>query len=903
MVNVRFRTVAIALWCCLALSWSCSGDGGGLYVPGDLSVPDAVETDSVAVDIPEEMPDLSGVSLEEEEGLLVRIVGPHSDSSFTWSAGALEGSSPFVPLGVVVHGEYDSLYAMTDANDQVVPADPPAEGESAAWRSRQMKVTLKPPVLVGDGLFEAQATRVWIVAQKGEVKAWDSVVVVANPGFVMGKRPLKLLPDVVFAGDTSGVLFRFDLNNVENFDASQVFLMEADAECSKKVEGTARLMKDDGLIDESGDEIGADRVYSVRLHQAFEQPGIRLYRAAVTGAVAGKKLVAYSPCIALRVVKRADPLDCTVARSVLLDLRGEMDARLDAGWERTDVRKWGVLHLLEQKSVAEAGASEGEDLVWARFHTGMLGIATPSRYAGPASTVLFPDPAGSEPATTVLPRSRRVAAAFPEKDGAADAGKWPERLEGGKCPPFRQLGSKLRLSALRMIAEAGVVVMAGQGGRAFGGLSDEARKAYDSATLEFDAPIPAWTGWEHAGAQDVVELADPFQCDLLSTTYDSCIVKKDGTCVRSDNSPCPSYLECVLTHGGGAGVAKGVLFDRVQADLMSGRLALTVNGLAVTPSFLKHYAGGDVGPQVAMLGFSHSVTAGGGTMAAELLAAGANSVVGSLAEVSADDAVSATYELLGRLVEEKQAPAWLIPRVEAAFGDHDWRLAGAGNVAIHFPGLLNADFASGTLDGWEHTGDARVLESLCGIKPSGQFMGLLSSGLGFTVQTGRISQEFCLEVGKLVFEGWYDFISHEFEGGCGSAYSDTFRMYVEDDKGQKIHLARTEVADFIGVNALCPCDAGACPSCGQCGSAFCVCGELYHPDDGELLIPWPEECAFDPGDEDGAFESGWRHTGEIALTQLGQGGLNKPVRFVIEVSDQGSAGSTTTVLVDSLTFK
>jgi hypothetical protein len=517
--------------------------------------------------------------------------------------------------------------------------------------------------------------------------------------------------------------------------------------------------------------------------------------------------------------------------------------------------------------------------------------------------VLFPEAGGLEAETTVLPRSRKVAAALPVVDGEVMAGKWPDRLEGKGCPPFRQLGDKFRISALRRLGEAGIALLVGQGGRAFGSLSDEDRKGLDAATVEFDAPGPAWTGWEHAGAQDVVALADPFQCDLLATDYDNCIIKKDGSCVRSDDSPCPSWLECIVTHGGGAGVAKGVLYDRVQADLMTGRLALTADGLALTPAFVKHYAEGDVGAQVAILGFSHGTTAGGGTMAAEFLAAGANAVVGSAAEVSPEDSVAASHEVLARLLQEKQTPAWLLPRVTDSFGDHDWRVAGAGNVALYFPGLLNADFGSGGLDGWEHTGDARVLASLCGVKPSGQYMGLLSSGLGFTVQTGTISQEFCLEVDKLVFEGWYDFISHEFEGGCGGAYSDTFRMYIEDELGQKVHLARTEAADFIGVNALCPCDAGACPSCGQCGSSFCVCGELYHPDEGELLIQWPQECNFDQADDDGAFETGWRHTGEIALTQLGQGGTNKPVRFVIEVSDQGSAGSTTTVLVDSLTFK
>jgi len=82
----------------------CCGDDGGPYnanpdykpdKPGDV-VTDGLEVGDAAsvhdLDLPE-VPDLSGVELEEPEPLLVKIVAWRPHSSFVWPSGSLGNRS------------------------------------------------------------------------------------------------------------------------------------------------------------------------------------------------------------------------------------------------------------------------------------------------------------------------------------------------------------------------------------------------------------------------------------------------------------------------------------------------------------------------------------------------------------------------------------------------------------------------------------------------------------------------------------------------------------------------------------------------------------------------------------------------------------------------------------------
>jgi hypothetical protein len=322
----------------------------------------------------------------------------------------------------------------------------------------------------------------------------------------------------------------------------------------------------------------------------------------------------------------------------------------------------------------------------------------------------------------------------------------------------------------------------------------------------------------------------------------------------------------------------------------------------MTPSFIARYAAHDLTGQLAWLGFPFSGKSV--STALELLAAGANGVVTSTQDVDPEAAEKAGTAFFEYALTEDLTPGAILPGFGVKFSDHVWRLLGPGNIDLRFSGLINPQFATGDLRGWLRTGDARVLLDWCDAGPATKYMAVVSNGLSYALDRGEISQEFCLSTDKLIFEAYYNFVSHEFLDECGSDfYEDRLELFIEDGAGQRVSLAATEKHDYIGVNSLCPCEAGNCGLCEQCGTAACDCGELYDPGADIELSLWPEECRFDSIAWGDAFASGWRHTGEVALTNLGAGGLNKPVRMVLRVSDESGTKGNTAVLVDSLILK
>ena len=306
-----------------------------------------------------------------------------------------------------------------------------------------------------------------------------------------------------------------------------------------------------------------------------------------------------------------------------------------------------------------------------------------------------------------------------------------------------------------------------------------------------------------------------------------------------------------------------------------------------------------VGNQFAFLGYPGSFKVG--AMASEILAAGANTVVGTRAGMNAENAEKSGVELLTQLVQDDLSPAELIPRLGDGYSGHDWRYLGAGNVMLSYSGLINAHFADGTLRGWNHTGDARVMAEWCGQYPSDKYMLLISTGIGYTVQTGAISQVFCLPADKVQLEASYDFISHEFIDQCGGdGYNDNFEMFLEDlTTGEKISVTKVGASDKVTKNHHCPPNAAACLACPEGGNPLdCDCGALYD----ETLEKWPLECSFFEGDTDGyAYHSTWRQLLPVNISALA--GLERPLRLVLEVNEVGGLGFPTSVLVDSITLK
>jgi len=95
--------------------------------------------------------------------------------------------------------------------------------------------------------------------------------------------------------------------------------------------------------------------------------------------------------------------------------------------------------------------------------------------------------------------------------------------------------------------------------------------------------------------------------------------------------------------------------------------------------------------------------------------------------------------------------------------------------------LQNGDFELGTLAAWDVAGDGRVISRLGDQAPvDGIAMGIVSTGLGYTLNTGELNQTVCVPEAGDTLRLAYNYFSEEFLEWCGSQYQDFFQVSVID---------------------------------------------------------------------------------------------------------------------------
>ena len=195
----------------------------------------------------------------------------------------------------------------------------------------------------------------------------------------------------------------------------------------------------------------------------------------------------------------------------------------------------------------------------------------------------------------------------------------------------------------------------------------------------------------------------------------------------------------------------------------------------------------------------------------------------------------------------------------------------AGSDKMHFTlGLINGDFEFGNLNGWNVDGDGRVITQLGFLKPTeGNYMGIISTGLGYTTAHGTIFQTFKVAKETTLSFNW-NYLSEEFLEYIGSQYQDYFIVSIVDEDGNEEILLSKSVdqiaADF--------------------GAAHGVQGNL---------IPVSPEIVFDRGD---VYMTGWlTSTFDISKYQ------GKNVTLYFKSHDVGDSIYDTAILLDEITVK
>ena len=197
-----------------------------------------------------------------------------------------------------------------------------------------------------------------------------------------------------------------------------------------------------------------------------------------------------------------------------------------------------------------------------------------------------------------------------------------------------------------------------------------------------------------------------------------------------------------------------------------------------------------------------------------------------------------------------------------------------GTDVVHYPdSLINGDFEYGKITGWTKTGDGRVISQLGSVGPTGgSYMGIISTGLGFTTATGRISQTFTIDKAQTTLKIHWNFLSEEFLEYIGSQFQDYYKVVIKTSDGVE-HILMSKTIDQIAA------DFGA-------SNPPPVAGNLISVSPG---------IVFDRG---GVYMTDWQ-TSTFDVTPY-QG---KRVTLILAAGDVGDSIYDTAILLDDITIK
>ncbi len=838
----------------------CQGDSAVTCSEDGLTVLDTV--DCVAAD----KVCVAGACFEKENledgypaaGLLVRITAPGQGRP------SATVGQPEVVLSGLLFGQADSLAWHIEGGDEgdITP--------KTFWHSEPIALAS------GDNVVTVTATQ-------GDVVTTDTVTITYNPG-LPPNLTLRVRPGFLWKSEPTQLIATLEVPSVDALQPTGITLVELAPDGGSIDLGP---MVDSGATSAYGDEVAGDRILSHKTSVTCAGQG-QWYRARLA-VTEPEPFAAWSEPVFVPCLERFNPLTCQSRKAALTEAQG-----LAASGQDVD----SILAALEQHpSVAQAGLAEGPGhSLWVRFDDGILGavLLAPTGLRGGSGADSLPASPGFAPAAieaqpVVGARDALVLAPFLSQfEGTDDGPAVAEALSNSQCPHYSVeagdvlWGPMATLERFRALSRYGVVSISTHGEALFGDLMPQAKAAL---------------GWRHQGAQEVLWSGEPIACDALQTAPKSCTVT-----AADPTGGCPSKTRCVTVLGSGGGSASGYCEDRTQADLRLGRVVLTNRGFAMTPAFFEHYA--EAGLPNSLINLGACRTFHNGTLASALIARGAAAVTGFSDYVDsawARDRVVALFEALLSGV----------PLLDAHTGGADpahpaskWRSLAATDLDLSYPGLINGGFESGRTDAWRTEGDSRVVSGLSGSSPpEGGFMGLVSTGLGLTVQSGSLEQDVCIPEDVTTLTLTWKFLSEEFKEFCGSSFQDKFHVALNDPEGEQVVVVEVKVDDLCGPTdgscGACPnptaCDL-ACVGTSACslddtgtsceGTYPCNCGRFH-----QGLTP--SAAKFDVG---GVFETPWITTTHDVSALAGQG----PFTLRIFASDTGDSIYDTVILVDDV---
>jgi hypothetical protein len=830
-------------------------------------------TDSTDVQVPD---DTGGTTEDGDPGipnaeLLLKVIGPPLQSTGK-SHVAVQGA--VTPLTGLILGGADSITWTS-----ITTGESGEAGGSPFWQTGG--ISLSPGTNV-----------ITVTATKGSETASDTVTITYNPGFLFDAPP-RISPDMMFVGEPTNAVITVPITLYSSFNPSTVKAWLVDAEGNKTSNQALASLVDNGNLSKC-DEVEEDGVFSACLSGLSCNSADDIFVSISTDIDSDTATyTAWSAPIRIECADRIPVSSCTEAQGGLAAARLKWT---ESGGENDPVaaRDAAIDWLKQQSYVADAGPAAGDGYgVWVEFNGGFLGAInlSPAGMRAGSGAAMAAAQAVEELAQaqnspfnikTITSKKALVMAPFNNEltsNGGDEASHIANALQSSGCPTFAVHSNGMLthaavdLMTLRRQYLYGVIALTGHGDAYFRDMSPTTKQSM---------------GIEHMGSQEVLWTGEQATCNNLTSTNKSCgytLVDDPDNPGQPvvDNSSCPTGTECVITGASGASLT-GRCIDKTQMDLRKGRVILSDQNWGVTGQFSSRHAQRQFPNSLVYLGTCRSLY--NGTQAAEYIAAGAKSVAGYGDYVHNAFALESGQSFFDAMLVENEYTGG------AFFAAHDedpnfsgsyFRMLGAMNLDIMNADLINPSFETGDLTGWNRDGDGRVISKLgITIPVHGKFMGLVSTGLGFTVQTGEISQNFCIPGDKTQLQFYWKFFSEEFKEWCGSQFQDTFEAKLSNDVGQ-LTMVNAKVDD------LCHYNDGSCASCPDPGIGNCECGTQYVG-----LIP--SDISFDQG---GVYNIQWQLAEQDVTPLAGQG----PVELKFFSTDQGDSIYDTVILFDSVVFK
>ncbi len=321
--------------------------------------------------------------------------------------------------------------------------------------------------------------------------------------------------------------------------------------------------------------------------------------------------------------------------------------------------------------------------------------------------------------------------------------------------------------------------------------------------------------------------------------------------------------QAVILTGQTATTANKVTY---QTDLKKGRIAILTGGspyYAILPSFISYYNSGMPSSLVfinACRSFYNS------TMANAFTGAGSKTYLAYSDYVLATFATARTNDFFNKWVLDSTNLVTTGESFTAGMKDGstppaEWKMAGATNLEAGLGNeLQNGDFEAGNLGAWTAAGDGRVVAQLGGYfyPQDGVYMGIISTGLGYTTSSGQISQKVCMPKEAKTLSFSWNFSSEEFREYCGSIYQDYFKVSVTSESG-------TTNLMYVNVDSICG---------------------------GTFKVPF----SFDRGD---TWSNGWK-SASLDVAAIATSNEGKPVTLTFAAGDVGDSIYDTAILLDKI---